>query len=189
MSCLKAIVGLGNPGSEYQETRHNIGFSCLDYLADKFSVGSGVVWQRKFDGLYSSINLNGDKIHLLKPQTYMNLSGRSVLAMQSFYKLSLDDLIVIYDDIDMELAKVRFKFAGGSGGHNGIKSIDSSVGQNYHRLKIGIGRPEFKGDVSNYVLQKFTGQERAVIDCIYNKISQNLDLLVEKDFANFLSKL
>lgn len=180
-----AIVGLGNPGKEYENTRHNIGFSFLDYLANNLDLS----WQKKFEGLYTKFNFENEKIHLLKPQTFMNLSGKSVLPMLSFFKLKPEETMVIYDDLDMSIGKVRIKTEGGSGGHNGIKSIDASIGNKYHKIKIGIGRPKLKEEVSNYVLQPFSTQEEKIMLALFEKFCKNIGYLVQKDFAGFLTNI
>lgn len=145
------IVGLGNPGAAYEKNRHNIGFMVVDHLVGLIKASN--VTKASFQGeLFKS-----DKIHLLKPTTYMNLSGRSVLAVKQFYKI--EKLIVIHDDIDLEFGSLRFKIGGGNGGHNGLKSIDSLLGREYIRVRMGVGKPEHKGMVADYVLSDFSEEE------------------------------
>ena len=147
---MRLIIGLGNPGPRYETTRHNAGFLVLDELARRYGIG----WSgQKFKGVFGSGTILGNRCLLLKPLTFMNLSGRSVQQAKSFYKLSCESLIVLHDDVDVPEGVVKAKVGGGDGGHNGIKSIKQETGcQNFHRLKLGVGRPEGRGDVSDWVL-------------------------------------
>ena len=152
------IVGLGNPGSGYENTRHNIGFKVIDKLVD--DLGARDVSKNSFYGkLFKTSN-----ILFLKPMTYMNLSGKSVLAVKQFYKIDLEDIIVIHDDIDLPFTALRFKNGGGHGGHNGLKSIDSSIGKEYNRVRMGIGRPEHRSQVVDFVLHDFFDEEAKKLD-------------------------
>lgn len=145
------IVGLGNPGSDYEHTRHNIGFMLLDECMKRHSVTK--LSSSSFSGeLYKFENH-----FLLKPMTYMNLSGESVVKVKNFYKI--EDVVVIHDDLDLPFGALRFKKGGGHGGHNGLKSIDSHISREYIRVRMGIGKPEHKGEVVSYVLGKFSTQE------------------------------
>ncbi|MDW2994707.1 MAG: aminoacyl-tRNA hydrolase [Alphaproteobacteria bacterium] len=159
------IVGLGNPDAKYSNTRHNVGFMALDMIA-----GSDVNWKVEKNALVARVEINGQKVLLAKPQTYMNNSGVAVGALMTFYKIPLENLIVIHDDMDVDVGKVREKIGGGSAGHNGIKSIDAHVGQNYRRIRIGIGHPrdfELPIDPADWVLGNFTPeQKQAVLDVI-----------------------
>ncbi len=147
------IVGLGNPGAKYEKNRHNVGFMVVDRLIDRLSPTP--ISKKEFKGeLYKS-----QDILLLKPSTFMNLSGQSVLAVKNFYKIPLEHIIVIHDDLDLPLGALRFKKGGSSGGHNGLKSIDALVGSEYLRVRFGIGRPERKEQVISYVLSDFTPEE------------------------------
>lgn len=147
------LAGLGNPGEEYDNTRHNIGFEVIDAIAKHFEFPA---FTTKFSSLTSSKIIGTYKITLLKPQTYMNLSGDAVSKAANFYKIIPNNIIIIHDDLDLELAKVKMKIAGGSGGHNGIKSIDQHIGVDYYRVRIGIGKPKFDKNVSSFVLSKFS---------------------------------
>lgn len=161
---MKVLVGLGNPGSKYDNTRHNAGFIVLDMLAD----ASGISWQgQKFQGEFAKGTIQGETCLLLKPQTYMNLSGQSVNQLLRFFKISpQDDLIVLHDDIDVPFGKVKAKAGGGHGGNNGIRSIIAETGvKDFARIKLGVGRPQKKedGDVSSWVLSRFSDDEMAVL--------------------------
>lgn len=153
---MKLIIGLGNPGKEYERTRHNTGFMVLDHFADKMGES---INQSKFKGLYTKMKYRGEDIILLKPQTFMNLSGEAVRQVMDFYKIDLDDILVIYDDMDMPVGKLRLRESGSAGGHNGIKNIILHTGsQKFKRIRIGIGRhPQMK--VVDYVLSRFMQDE------------------------------
>lgn len=149
---MKLIVGLGNPGDKYHKTLHNAGFLAIDELAKKLSVFD---WTSKFKGLMAQGSMNGSRFVLLKPQTFMNISGESVQACIQFYKIDLEDIIVVSDDLDREMGLLRYRTSGGHGGHNGIRDIIQRCGgNNFNRLRIGIGRPKGKMQVSDYVLSK-----------------------------------
>lgn len=154
---MQLIVGLGNPGSQYELTRHNVGFMFLDELA---SAASGQFNQTKFGGLTCRVNWKGHDLLLLKPQTFMNLSGGSVLEAVQFYKLTPANVIVVFDDLDQAAGAVRLRMGGGHGGHNGVRDILARWGQDsFYRLKIGIGKPEHKSAVVGHVLGKFSSTE------------------------------
>ncbi len=153
---MKLIVGLGNPGSKYQDTLHNVGFKALDTLAEGLRESQ---WSQKFKGDFIRGRVENDSYVLLKPMTYMNISGESVLACLQFFKLELEDMLVVSDDIDRPLGSLRYRKSGGHGGHNGLRSIIQLCGGNdFHRIKIGIGRPEGRMGVSNYVLGQLTSE-------------------------------
>lgn len=146
---MHVVVGLGNPGSRFSSTRHNVGFMALDHLAKKLDVS----FRGKFQAEIGEALIAGDKALLVKPQTFMNLSGRSVREVLNWYKLTPENLIVIYDDMDLPLGKIRLRPQGGAGGHNGIKSIIGELGtESFNRVKIGIGRPPEGWDPADYVL-------------------------------------
>ena len=180
------IAGLGNHGSIYQDTRHNIGFNAIDAIADKFNFPS---FTNKFSSLVSSKIIGSHKITLLKPQTYMNLSGQALSKAMHFYKLKLDDLIVIHDDLDLQFAKIKMKIGGGSGGHNGIKSIDQHLGADYYRVRIGIGKPIHTQEVSNFVLKNFTTEEQIIINRLIEDLVKNFDLMIKKELPEFMNKM
>ena len=151
---MKLIVGLGNPGSEYINNRHNLGFMALDSLSAHYQFEH---WKSKFDGMFSSKVLGSEKIILVKPQTYMNLSGFCVAKFKQFYKVNNDDIFVIYDDIDLSFGDKRLKQGGGDAGHKGVRSISQHLGnKNFYRIRIGVGRPKEKEDVSSFVLSNFS---------------------------------
>ena len=156
------IVGLGNPGREYEKTRHNAGFRALDILADKLGCK---VDKLKFQGLYGQVNHKGRKILLLKPQTYMNLSGRSVLQLSAFFHVPPQNIIVLFDDISLEPGRLRLRKDGSAGGHNGIKSIIAELGsQDFPRVKIGVGaKPHPDFDLADWVLSAFSAQEEKAL--------------------------
>jgi len=155
---MKLIVGLGNPGMKYHETRHNIGFDVIDYLASELGVTN---FRDKFNGEIGEAIVDGEKVFLLKPMTFMNLSGDSIREVVKFYKLDpVEDLIVIYDDMDITLGKLKIKRKGRAGGHNGVKSIISHVGDEFIRIKCGIGKPKRTEEVINFVLDTFSKKER-----------------------------
>ncbi|NRT74650.1 aminoacyl-tRNA hydrolase [Clostridium beijerinckii] len=153
------IVGLGNPGNEYENTRHNIGFKVIDNIAKEYNIE---INRQKFKGMYGEGFINGKKVMLLKPTTYMNLSGESVREVVDFYNLSNDEILVIYDDISLEVGKLRIREKGSAGGHNGIKSIIAHLNSEiFSRIKVGVGQPN--GDLVKHVLGKFTKEETAIL--------------------------
>ena len=156
------IVGLGNPGKEYERTRHNAGFRALDILADKLGCK---VDKLKFQGLYGQCTYQGKKLYLLKPQTYMNLSGRSVLQLSAYFHIPPQRIVVIFDDISLEPGRLRIRGDGSAGGHNGIKSIIAEVGsQDFPRVKVGVGaKPHAEQDLANWVLSTFSAQEEKAL--------------------------
>ncbi|MDY3780989.1 MAG: aminoacyl-tRNA hydrolase [Candidatus Faecousia sp.] len=156
------IVGLGNPGPEYAKTRHNIGFRCLDILAQKLDC---TVDRGKFQGLYGQASYRGQKVYLLKPLTYMNLSGRSVVQLSAYFQIPPQRIIVLFDDISLEPGRLRVRPSGSAGGHNGIKSIIQELGsQDFPRVKIGVGaKPHPDFDLADWVLSPFTAQEEKAL--------------------------
>jgi PTH1 family peptidyl-tRNA hydrolase len=169
------IVGLGNPGTKYQNTRHNIGFMAIDHMIQRFSLPTE---EKKFNGLVSRGDINGTKIVCLKPQTYMNLSGQSVAKAMAFYKIPLERVIVLHDDIDLKPNTLKIKQGGGAGGHNGLKHIDQLCGKNYHRIRLGVGRPANpKFDVSRYVLASFDKNETWVNDSLSKATDHTINLM------------
>lgn len=154
------IVGLGNPGKEYEQTRHNIGFEVVDNIAKEYNIE---ISRQKFKGIYGEGFIEGEKVILLKPTTYMNLSGDSIREVMNFYKITNEQVIVIYDDISLDVGRLRIREKGSAGGHNGIKSIISQLGTDiFPRIKVGVGQPNV--DLVNYVLGKFTKEEMVVLN-------------------------
>ncbi|MBR5130249.1 MAG: aminoacyl-tRNA hydrolase [Alphaproteobacteria bacterium] len=180
------LVGLGNPGSEYALTRHNVGFMAVDEIVRRYSFDG---WTKKFKGEVCAGTIDGQKVLVLKPHTYMNLSGESVLAISSFYKISLDKIYVFHDDMDLPLGRLKVKQGGGSGGHNGLKSIDAHLGQNYHRIRIGVDKPAMREQVVSWVLSKFASNDKQTLDDLIIKITDNISTLLTKDGNSFMNKV
>lgn len=158
---MKVIVGLGNPGPQYSETRHNIGFLLVDLLAEQYQLQ----FRAKFQGLWAEENVAGERVFFLKPQTFMNLSGRSVSELCHFYKIQGKDLLVAHDDMDLTFGKIRLRNQGSAGGHNGIKSILMELGsEKFWRLKLGVGRPPKEWDPARFVLSTFEEGELMPLD-------------------------
>ncbi|MBO5413961.1 MAG: aminoacyl-tRNA hydrolase [Clostridia bacterium] len=156
------IVGLGNPEKEYANTRHNMGFNVINKIANEYKIE---VTENKFDGLLWMGQIEGEKVILLKPQTFMNDSGKSVIKAKNFYKIPEENVLVIYDDIDLEPTKIRIRKKGSPGTHNGMKSVTECLGtQNFPRVRVGIGSPEHKGDLINYVIGKISKEEADKLD-------------------------
>ena len=180
----KLIVGLGNPGPKYSWTRHNAGFMVLDRLSRLSDIP---ITRKAFSGLAGDGNWAGERVYLLKPQTFMNLSGRSVAEALRFYKLSLSDLIVIYDDLDIPFGKVRLKEGGGHGGHNGLRSLAQELGgSDYARIRIGIGRPE-RGDQVNYVLSNFPKEEMDALLGVLDTAVDALEMAIREGMPKAMS--
>ncbi len=180
------VVGLGNPEPQHANTRHNAGFMAADLIAEQYGFSA---FKQKFDGLVADGRIGEQKILLLKPMTYMNLSGKSVRQALQFYKIPLSQVIVIYDELDLLPGKVRVKTGGGSGGHNGIKDIDSHIGKEYHRVRVGIGHPGHKDQVSNYVLKPPKKEEKIAIDEALHALVQHFPLMLAGDAEAFMSKV
>jgi len=176
------FVGLGNPGSKYEETRHNIGFKVIDRLID--DLGARNISKNTFEGeLYRIANT-----FFLKPTTFMNLSGRSVGTVKQFFKIDLEEIIVIHDDIDLPFGAVRFKKGGGHGGHNGLRSLDAHIGKEYIRVRVGVGKPEHKSQVADYVLHDFTEAEQKEMDKLIQHVSKACKALLDEELNEVKSK-
>src|SRR5450755_1053586 len=180
------IVGLGNPGPGYAGNRHNIGFMAVDSIAKRHGIGP---FRRRFQGVSAEGPLGGERVLLLLPGTYMNESGRAVAEAVNFYKLGLPDIVVLHDEIDLEPGKVRVKTGGGSAGHNGLRSITSHVGNDYRRVRIGVGHPGAKELVHPYVLGDFSKAEREWVDTLIGVIADNAALLAKGDDSSFQNKV
>ena len=162
------VVGLGNPGGEYALTRHNVGFMAIDAMA-----GDDAVWKKEKNALTCRADIDGHRVIFAKPQTFMNNSGVAVLALMTFYKVPLENLIVIHDDMDIAVGSVREKIGGGSAGHNGIKSIDANVGREYRRVRIGVGHPrDFNSKITpaDWVLGRFDAEQIAAIKYVISRL-------------------
>lgn len=181
---MKLFVGLGNPGAKYAANRHNIGFMALDRIAADHGFGP---WKRAFQGLVSEGRLGGEKILLLKPETFMNLSGQSVQAAVQFHKIDLADVTVFHDELDLPPAKIKYKMGGGHAGHNGLRSIHAHMGEGYGRLRLGIGHPGHKDRVADYVLHDFAKADQAWLEEVMSGISAGIAELAQGDAAKFLN--
>ena len=188
---IKLIVGLGNHGPKYVKTRHNIGFMAVNQLVEYFNLKT---FNKRYDAIYYEINLSKDtKIILIMPQTYMNNSGVAVQGFCRFFKIPTSDVIVIHDDIDLELGKIKVKIGGGNGGHNGLKSVDQHIGPNYLRIRLGVGKPQNDINVADYVLNNFSMADSIVVNQMIDFIVDNIsDLLGANitldDISRFIAK-
>ena len=180
------IAGLGNPGQKYAGNRHNIGFMAVDAIHRKHPFSP---WSKKFKGEISEGEIAGEKVLLIKPQTFMNLSGEAVGEAMRFYKLSPKDIIAIYDELDLVPGKARIKTGGGHGGHNGIKSLDAHCGREYRRLRLGIGHPGDKERVTGHVLGDFAKADAVWLDPLLDEIGLSIDMLVRGEESQFMNKL
>jgi PTH1 family peptidyl-tRNA hydrolase len=181
---IKLITGLGNPGPKYQGTRHNAGFMVLDRLAEKIRVS---IDRTKFGGLYGEGSWGGERVVLLKPQTFMNLSGRSVTEAARFYKIPPTDIIVVHDELDLPFGQIRLKEGGGHGGHNGVRSIVAEFGSaDFLRLRVGIGRPD-KGSAEKYVLNPFSVEEAGFVPHVADGACEALEMLLQEGLPKAMS--
>lgn len=183
---MRLVVGLGNPGSGYAKNRHNVGFMAVDDIVRRHGFGP---WRAKFQGQISEGSIGGDKVLVLKPETYMNLSGQSVSAALRFHKLTLDDVIVLHDELDLAPGRIRVKKGGGAGGHNGLKSIDAHLGKDYWRLRIGIGHPGDRERVTGHVLSDFAKAESVWLDPLLDALAEHLPLLLTGQDSQFVNKV
>lgn len=181
------LAGLGNPGTEYARTRHNAGFMVMDELAHH--LGCVFTSKKKFHSDYTEAELGGHKVVLVKPTTYMNLSGRAIHAVSHFYKIPPERMIVFHDDLALAFGKIRVKQGGGAAGHNGLKDIDAHLGPQYIRVRIGVHHPGDKGSVSDYVLGSFTPDELAVMAHAIPYIAECTGLLLEGKYDLFMTKI
>ena len=178
------IAGLGNPGKEYTSSRHNSGYMALEYLAEKLSVKLNKL---KFNSVYGDTSINGEKVMLVKPVTYMNKSGIAIAEIVKFYKIPIENLIVIYDDIDIPLSALRIRPNGSAGTHNGMKSIVESIGSEFPRIRIGIGRND-EMDLADYVLQKFSSSEKDIVSPIIEKAAEAALEIIENGIDSAMQK-
>lgn len=178
------IVGLGNPGQEYKATRHNIGFDVIDIISSKYNIELN---RKKFKGIYGEGRINDEKVILLKPTTYMNLSGESIREIIDFYKISPENIIVAYDDISLHIGRLRVRAQGSAGGHNGIKSIISSIGtDSFPRVKVGVGGP--KDNLVSHVLGKFSKEERKVVDETLDTVAATVICILTEGVNSAMNK-
>ncbi|HEN8904536.1 TPA: aminoacyl-tRNA hydrolase [Streptococcus agalactiae] len=185
---VKMIVGLGNPGSKYNDTKHNIGFMAIDRIVKNLDVN--FTEDENFKAEIGSDFINGEKIYFIKPTTFMNNSGIAVKALLTYYNISIKDMIIIYDDLDMEVGKIRFRQKGSAGGHNGIKSIIAHLGtQEFDRIKVGIGRPNGRMTVINHVLGKFDKNDEIMISNTLDKVDNAVKYYLQtNDFQKTMQK-
>lgn len=184
---MKMIVGLGNPGHKYEGSKHNIGFATIDYILDQLNIE---MTDQKFQADYTIYHNDSKKVLFVKPFTYMNLSGEAVLPLMSYYGIGMDDLLIIYDDLDLDIGKLRLREKGGSGGHNGLKSINQMLGsQEYKRIRIGIGRPDPGWNVVDHVLAPFKKVDVSVINEAIDTASRaTIDWIQGKPFIDVMSQ-
>lgn len=180
------FVGLGNPGARYAGNRHNIGFIVLDALARAHHAGP---WRKRFQGDATEVVIGEERIILLKPETFMNESGRAVNEAMRFYKIDLKDVFVFHDELDLTAAKVRVKLGGGNAGHNGLRSITAHCGNEYQRIRLGIGHPGHKDAVHGFVLSDFSRAERDWVDDLCGAMADAAILLAHHEDASFLNKV
>lgn len=180
------IVGLGNPGRKYKDSRHNVGFSVIDILSKRYNTKINKI---KFKSLYGESKINGEKIFLVKPQTFMNNSGETVLEISNFYKVPLENIIVIQDDIDIDFASLRVRSKGSAGSHNGMKSIIYLLkSDKFPRIKIGVGRPEPGRDLADFVLGRFTKEEEMDINETLEKAADAVECLIKEGISSSMNK-
>ncbi|RFU60332.1 aminoacyl-tRNA hydrolase [Bacillus sp. V59.32b] len=183
---MKIFVGLGNPGKQYEQTRHNIGFEVIDELSKKWAIPLD---QAKHKGIYGIGTVNGEKVLLLKPLTYMNLSGESIAAVMNFFKAELEDIVVLYDDLDLPVGRIRLRQKGSAGGHNGIKSTIAHLGtQEFNRIRIGIGRPVGRIPVIDYVLGRFMKEEWETMSKVIEKCAEACEDWTRKPFLQVMNE-
>ena len=185
-SVMKLVVGLGNPTARYDKTRHNVGFEVIDALADKYNIALDTM---KHKGMYGKGKIDGQSVILLKPMTFMNLSGESVALVSGYYKVAPEDIIVIYDDINLDVGRLRIREKGSAGGHNGMKNIIAHLGtEEFPRLRIGVGMKPPKMDWADYVLSHFSEEEQALMNQGYDKACEALKLLLLDDIPQAMNQ-
>ena len=180
---MKLLAGLGNPGKEYDRTPHNVGFRFMDVLADELGFSN---FEKNLDSLSYKQSINGDLCFFIKPQTYMNKSGKAVAGFANYFKIPIENILIIYDDINLPLGKVRFRLTGGHGGHNGLRSIIDSIGNNkFPRVKIGVGKPLDGRNVASYVLGQWSkSDEKSVMEIIKIVVQEVILFLETSKFEN-----
>ena len=180
------FVGLGNPSPNNENNRHNIGFKVIDAINNQFKLSKQ---KPKFKGLLTTGQINNNKVYAIKPLTFMNNSGQCIRELLEYFKIDSNDVFVFHDDLDVEFGKIKTKFGGSSAGHNGIESIDKFIGKEYSRVRIGIGRPESKDDVSEHVLKNFDLEEEEKVTEIIKIITSSISILIDKKLDLFSSKV
>ena len=178
------LVGLGNPTPDSNDNRHNIGFKIIDAINQKFSLSKQ---KPKFKGLLTTGNISNKKVYAIKPLTFMNNSGICIRELIEYFKIDSEDVIVFHDDLDVDFAKIKVKFGGSSAGHNGIESIDKFIGKDYSRVRVGIGKPEKKIEVSDFVLTNFTDEEKVDLEKVIQNIIDSMPILIDKKLDLFSS--
>jgi len=180
------VVGLGNPGPGYAGNRHNIGYMAADLLVRRHGFGP---WKKKFQGLLAEGSIGAERVLVLKPETWMNLSGQSAGEAARFYKIPLERIIVLHDDLDLAPGKVRVKRGGGAGGHNGLRSLDDHLGPDYRRVRLGVGHPGEKDAVTGHVLDDFAKADKAWLDPLLDALAEAFPLLLAGDDNGFMNKV
>lgn len=181
---MKLFVGLGNPGAQYERNRHNVGFMAVDLIASEHGFGP---WKRRFQGFTADGTIGGERVLLLKPDTYMNESGRAVGEAARFLKIPVGDIVVLYDEIDLAPGKLKVKTGGGNAGHNGLRSISAHLGNDYVRVRIGVGHPGRKDLVAHYVLHDFAKADREWLDPLLDAIARSAARLASGDQSRFMA--
>lgn len=180
------IIGLGNPESEYKNTRHNMGFDTVNILSEKYNIEMN---KNKFDAICGDGIIEGEKVILIKPQTYMNLSGKSAIQFVNFYKTDIENVIVIYDDMDVDLGKIKIRKKGGPGTHNGMKSMISELNsQDFPRVRVGIGKPKYDNDMINYVIGSIPKEEKAILEKSVQIASEAVCEILKNGIDNSMNK-
>ena len=178
------FVGLGNPTPNSNDNRHNIGFKIIDAINQKFSLSKQ---KPKFKGLLTTGNISNKKVYAIKPLTFMNNSGICIRELIEYFKINAEDVIVFHDDLDIDFTKIKAKFGGSSAGHNGIASIDKFIGKEYCRVRVGIGKPDSKIEVSDFVLTNFTDEEKIKLEKVVKNIIESIPILIDKKLDLFSS--
>ena len=183
---VKLIIGLGNPGKPYEHTRHNIGFNVIDELANRWNAPLN---QTKFNGMYATLHRPEGKVMLVKPLTYMNLSGECVRPLMDYFDIEIEDIIVVYDDLDLEMGKLRLRAKGSAGGHNGIKSLIQHLGtQEFNRIRVGVDRPPAGMKVADYVLSRFSKEDQPTVKEAVDKSCDAIETALTKPFLDVMNK-
>lgn len=183
---MRLVVGLGNPGEKYAHNRHNIGFMAADEIVRRHDFSP---WRVKFQGELSEGSINGEKVLVIKPQTFMNESGRSVSEITKFYKIDTADVIVLHDELDLAPGKIKVKRGGGHAGHNGLRSLHSVMGEGYARLRLGIGHPGDKDRVTGHVLNDFAKSDNAWLEPLLTEIADNIEYVFDQKDADFMTRV